>query len=41
MRKREMKQYTEKPKNFVEGIGYGLNSAIKSVGSGIIGIHSK
>lgn len=35
MCKREEKLLTEKPKNFVEGVGFGCKTAINSLGSGI------
>merc|ERR1719265_2467978 len=38
MCKREEKLLTEKPKNFVEGAGFGCKTAINSLGSGIKGI---
>ena len=35
MKEREANHYRDRPDNFIEGFGYGLESAAKSVGSGV------
>jgi vacuolar protein sorting-associated protein 13A/C len=38
MKEREMNAHKERPKNMLEGFGYGIKSAAKSFGSGITGV---
>lgn len=35
---REEKLLTEKPRNFVEGVGYGCQTAVESLKSGVFGV---
>lgn len=39
--RREEKLLTEKPKDFVEGLGYGCSNAIESVKSGVTGVFTR